>query len=87
MTAIHVENLVKTFNNKTVLSDLEISIPKGSMVALIGASGSGKSTLLRHLAGLTTSDKKEGLVRVLGQTIQNEGRLNSNVRRLPCMST
>lgn len=82
MTAIHVENLVKTFNNKTVLSDLEISIPKGSMVALIGASGSGKSTLLRHLAGLTTSDKKEGLVRVLGQTIQNEGRLNSNVRRL-----
>lgn len=81
MSAVQVNNLTKSFHHKTVLSDLELTIPKGSMVALIGASGSGKSTLLRHLAGLTTSDKADGLVQVLGQKIQNKGVLNSNIRR------
>lgn len=83
VSAIQVNNLVKKFNNKTILSGLDLAIPKGSMVALIGASGSGKSTLLRHLAGLTAADGQGNCsVQALGQTVQSNGVVSKNVRRI-----
>ncbi len=36
----------------TVLQDLDLKVPRGRMLALVGCNGSGKSTLLRVLAGL-----------------------------------
>ncbi len=81
--AIHVTSLNKTFGTKQVLHGLELSVPVGAMVALIGASGSGKSTLLRHLAGLATCDRQTGgSVRMLGQEMQKDGSLNRDVRRI-----
>ncbi len=50
--AIHLEGVFKRFGDKTVLSDLNISIKPGEFVAIVGKSGCGKSTLLRLLAGL-----------------------------------
>ena len=47
-----------------VLSDINLSVPKGSFVSLIGPSGCGKSTLLKAMAGLI--DPSEGEVRVAG---------------------
>lgn len=38
-------------NSKIILSDLNLSLPEGTMSLLIGANGSGKSTLLRTLSG------------------------------------
>src|ERR1700733_5907055 len=35
-----------------VLNDIDLAVPKGSLVSLIGPSGCGKSTLLKVLAGL-----------------------------------
>ena len=35
-------------NQKPVISDLSLIIPKGSITAIVGPSGAGKSTLLRH---------------------------------------
>ncbi len=46
---IQVENLSKSFNNKTILNNLSFSVNKGEVVAIIGPSGSGKSTLIRCL--------------------------------------
>jgi len=81
--AICVQSLNKTFGTRQVLHGLELNVPVGAMVALIGASGSGKSTLLRHLAGLTTGDRNSGgEVQMLGQDVQTNGTLNRNVRRL-----
>ena len=53
-----------------VLFDVDISVPAGQCVAIIGASGSGKSTLTRILLGLETPDG--GDVRYRGASI--EGR-------------
>ncbi|MDR0731976.1 MAG: amino acid ABC transporter ATP-binding protein [Treponema sp.] len=44
---IDIQHLSKKFNHTIVLEDLNLSINKGDVVAVIGPSGTGKSTLLR----------------------------------------
>ncbi|KMZ11858.1 putative ATP-binding component of a transport system [Candidatus Burkholderia humilis] len=51
----------------TILDHIDLSIAKGSSVAIVGASGSGKSTLLGLLAGLDSAT--EGSVRLLGRDL------------------
>lgn len=46
---ILVENLVKKYEDHTVLNDINVSIQEGDVVCIIGPSGSGKSTFLRCL--------------------------------------
>ncbi len=46
---IKVTNLSKIFGASVVLQDINLEIPQGQVVAIIGPSGSGKSTLLRCL--------------------------------------
>lgn len=50
--AAAAHGLSKSFGNRKVLTDINFSIEKGEIVALIGRSGSGKSTILKILAGL-----------------------------------
>ncbi|EEI26997.1 ABC transporter ATP-binding protein [Corynebacterium glucuronolyticum] len=50
--AIEVENVAASVGGVTVVSGVQLSIPPGAKVALIGINGAGKSTLLRALAGI-----------------------------------
>ena len=50
--AIHIRGLEKSFGNNRVLRGIDLDIPAGQFVAVIGKSGCGKSTLLRILLGL-----------------------------------
>lgn len=50
--AIAVNGLAKSFGPAKVLRDLDLAVPAGQFLAIVGRSGCGKSTLLRILAGL-----------------------------------
>jgi sulfate transport system ATP-binding protein len=54
--SILVENISKSFGNYQALSQVNLEIKNGSLIALLGPSGGGKSTLLRILAGLELPD-------------------------------
>ena len=62
---LKLENIVKSYGEKKVLSDVSMTIPDGAMAFLSGMSGSGKTTLLRIAAGLEKPDS--GMVSVSGR--------------------
>ncbi|MDV8002335.1 ABC transporter ATP-binding protein [Rhodococcus sp. IEGM 1408] len=47
-----LQGVTRRFGHTTVLNGLDLEVPRGDIVALLGRSGSGKSTALRILAGL-----------------------------------
>jgi ABC transport system ATP-binding/permease protein len=56
MNYLSVENLVKTYGERTLFKDISFGLAKGDKVALIANNGTGKSTLLRILAGQDVPD-------------------------------
>lgn len=56
MDILELRHIRKSFDGQTVLEDISLSVPAGSVTALIGPSGSGKSTLLRCATLLETAD-------------------------------
>jgi phospholipid/cholesterol/gamma-HCH transport system ATP-binding protein len=56
---IKVKNLEKSFSNKVVLNDINVSFETGKTNLIIGRSGSGKTVLLKSIAGLHEPDKGE----------------------------
>lgn len=49
---IQLQQVVKSFGEKTVLKEISLTIEKGEFLVIVGKSGSGKSTLLRLASGL-----------------------------------
>jgi len=56
---IHVKRLVKRFGERTVLDGIDIVIPEGKIIVIMGGSGCGKSTLLKNLVGLLRPEEGE----------------------------
>mgnify|MGYP000936037503 CR=1 FL=1 len=76
---IEILGLDKKFGRNTVLSGIDLHVPKGQVVCLIGPSGSGKSTLLRCINLLETPDA--GIIRFHGQdtTQMPKGLLHAKI--------
>ncbi|RED11325.1 ABC transporter ATP-binding protein [Pontivivens insulae] len=68
MTAkLELTGITKSFGRKTVLRGVDLSIPEGQNLVILGGSGSGKSVLLKCILGLLRPDA--GTVRIDGQEI------------------
>ena len=63
--AVFVEGLTKTYNGKTVVNHLNLSVKSGTVFGLLGANGAGKSTTIECMLG--TKQANSGTVRLLGQ--------------------
>ena len=62
--AIELTGLTKTFGDLTAVDHLDLTVPRGQMLALLGPNGAGKSTTTEMVLGLATPDS--GTVRVGG---------------------
>ena len=63
---IEVNHLCKGFGDRVLIDDLSFSVPKGSIVGIIGGNGAGKTTFLRMLVGAEQPDS--GSIE-LGETV------------------
>jgi sulfate-transporting ATPase len=64
---VEFKNVSKSFENQALFDKLNFSIPKGSIVGVIGGNGAGKSTLFRMIEGKEKADS--GDIRI-GETVQ-----------------
>lgn len=78
---IEIKNLSKSFKDKKVLNNLNLTIPDGTIFGLVGINGSGKSTLLRLISGIYKADK--GFIFVDGEGIYENEKMKSNFFFLP----
>ncbi|KHN54479.1 aliphatic sulfonates transport ATP-binding subunit [Pectobacterium fontis] len=58
-TPLTLDSITKHYGNRTVLNEVQLRIPSGQFIAIVGRSGCGKSTLLRLLAGLEAASSGE----------------------------
>ena len=81
---VEIENLVKTFRKTNVLAidNMNLNIPKGQVVGLIGADAAGKTTLLRLICGLLLPDT--GKIKTLGLSPDvDKDTLNTKIGYMP----
>ncbi|MEN9776110.1 MAG: hypothetical protein RL322_3180 [Pseudomonadota bacterium] len=72
MAFLELQGLSSQYGAQEVLSDIDLTIQRGEVLALIGPSGSGKSTLLRTLIGLTPPTR--GRLILDGEPLRYEDR-------------
>ena len=80
--SVQLSGFSRSFQGKNVLDAIDLDIPSGQFVALLGESGCGKTTLLRALAGLDAHAQSAGVARVQG----NVSVLFQDSRLLPWLS-
>ncbi len=82
-TPVGVKGVSKKYGERTILNNLDLHIPSGQFVAVVGRSGCGKSTLLRLLAGLENSTEGQLLAGTAPlHTARDENRLMFQDARL-----
>ena len=67
---IEVKNLKKNYNHQFELGSINIPIPKGVIVGLIGENGAGKTTLIKSILNIINID--EGEIKIFGKDYQQQ---------------
>jgi ABC-2 type transport system ATP-binding protein len=68
MELVELNSASKRFNGREVLKGIDLSIPRGRVVGLLGKNGAGKTTLIKCLLGLLKLDA--GTVRLFGEDVR-----------------
>lgn len=58
-TVLRVNNLGKSFKNRTIISNISFDVKKGEIMAILGPNGAGKSTTIRNIMGIMYPDAGE----------------------------
>lgn len=75
---IKMTGVQKYFGDFHALTDIDLEIPRGQVVVVLGPSGSGKSTLCRTINRLETIE--EGTIEIDGKVLPEEGKGLANLR-------
>jgi glutamate transport system ATP-binding protein len=75
---ISLESVDKSFGDLHVLKHIDLQVPRGQVVVVLGPSGSGKSTLCRTINRLEAIDS--GTIRIDGELLPEEGRALAALR-------
>jgi len=67
MSAVEVNNIVKSYNHKRVVDDISFSVDQGEIFGLIGPNGAGKTTTIRMMMDITKPDS--GKVEIFGESL------------------
>ena len=78
---IKIENLHKKFGRLTVLDHINLTIPSGGCIALIGPNASGKTTLIKSILGLVVPD--EGTILIQGKPVLGEWLYREKIGYMP----
>ena len=63
MNLLEIKNLSKKFDNKEILSDINLNISGGKIIGLLGRNGAGKTTLIKLINDLLTPSSGEILIK------------------------
>ena len=72
---IEITNLAKKFGKLTVLEELDLTINKGGIFAVLGPNGSGKTTLIKCLLGMVIPNK--GDIKIDGESVLKKWNLET----------
>lgn len=79
MSLLEIRHLHKTYGEKTILKDFDLTVEKGDVVVVIGPSGCGKSTFLRCINAL--EEIQGGEVLIDGEPIRRSAKNISSMRQ------
>jgi len=69
-TAVSIDNIVKSYGKKTVVSNVSFTVAQGEIFGLIGPNGAGKTTTIRMIMDIIKPDSGE--VYILGEKFREE---------------
>ena len=72
MELLECKNLTKCFDNKKIFDSINLIIPRGKIIGLLGKNGTGKTTLIKTINDLLTID--EGKILINGKEIGPESK-------------
>lgn len=78
---LEIDSVLKSYGDKTILTDVYLCCRPGDIIAIFGRNGSGKSTLLNIIFGTLKADRS--FIRINGQVINKQAFRTGQVAYLP----